>query len=137
VSNKRYAQLLLGPLPVELINATLGVDLEPGDAILTARAHRHIAKDHAEDYATVMTYIQVLISSPTYIGQSPHHGEAFEMVRRVIVPNREEIILAAINLTRNDHGNYNVHSAYRLKEHQVTRRIQLGHLYNPKRKAPG
>lgn len=71
MSNKRYAQLLLGPLPVDLINATLGVDLEPGDAIITARAHRHIAQDHAEDYAAVMAYIRVLIAAPTYIGQSP------------------------------------------------------------------
>lgn len=137
MSNKRYAQILLGPLPVDLINATLDIDLEAGDAIITARAHRHIAFDHPEDYAAVMTYIALLIAQPTYIGQSPHHGGAFEMVRRVIVPNQNEIILAAINFTQNEYGNYNVKSAYRLKETEVTRRIQLRHLCNPKKKGPG
>lgn len=137
MSNKRYAQILLGALPVELINATLDVELEPGDAIITSRAHRHIALDHPEDYAAVMTYIHLLIVQPTYIGQSPHHGDAFEMVRRVIVPGQDEIILAAINFDRNDRGNYNVKSAYRLKESEVTRRIQLRHLCNPKKKGPG
>jgi hypothetical protein len=137
VSNKKYVQILLGPLPVELINATLGVDLEPGEAILTARAHKHIAQDHAKDYAAVMTYLQVVIAKPTYVGQSPKHAGAFELVRRVIVPGQEEIILAAINLTLNEHGNYNVHSAYSLKEDQVTRRIQCKHLCHPKKKGPG
>jgi hypothetical protein len=137
VSNKRYAQILLGPLPVELINATIGTELEPGGAILTSRAHRHIARDHAEDYAVVMAYIRVLIAAPTYIGQSPHHGEGFEMVRRVIVPGETEIILAGINLTRNEFGNYNVHSAYRLTEEKVTGRIHRGHLLFPKKKGPG
>jgi Barnase-EndoU-ColicinE5/D-RelE like nuclease len=137
MSNKRYPQILLGPLPVELINSTLDVELEPGAAIITSRAHRHIASDHPEDYAAVMTYIHLLIAQPTYIGQSPHHASAFEMVRRVIIPNQNEIILAAVNFTRNERGNYYVHSAYRLKESEVTRRIQYRHLCNPKKKGPG
>jgi hypothetical protein len=137
VTNKKYTQILLGPLPVDLINATLGTELEPGDAIITSRAHRHIATDHADDYVAVMAYINVLISNPTYIGQSPRHGSEFEMVRRVIVPGGNEIILAGINLTRNDFGNYNVHSAYRLTEEKVTKRILSRHLCIPKRKAPG
>jgi hypothetical protein len=137
VSNKKYAQILLGALPVDLINATLEADLEPGDAILTSRAHRHVALDHPNDYAAVITYLALVIAQPTYIGQSPHHSGAFEMVRRVIIPNQNEILLAAISLTRNDLGNYNVRSAYSLKESEVTRRIQLRHLCNPKRKAPG
>jgi hypothetical protein len=133
---KLYPLILLGPLPVELINSTLGTELESGDAILTSRAHEHIATDHADEYVAVMTHIQLLISAPTYIGQSPRHGGEFEMVRRVIIPGGDEIILAGINLTVNEFGNYNVHSAYRLTEERVTRRIQRGHLCFPKKKGP-
>lgn len=59
------------------------------------------------------------------------------MVRRVIVPGETEIILAGISLTRNEFGNYNVLSAYRLTEEKVTKRIQRSHLFFPKKKGPG
>lgn len=127
-----------GPLPVELINRTLGLDeeLEPGEAVLTAKAQAHIATDHGEDYDLVMRYMGLVIANPTYIGQSPHHSEAFEMVRRITVEGTSEVILAAVNFTRNSFGNYNIHSAYRITEAKVDKRVQAGHLCNPKKKGP-
>jgi hypothetical protein len=65
---------IIGALPVDLVCTTLDVELEPGDVILTARAEQHIAKDHPADYAIVMQCLPAAIASPTYIGQSPHHG---------------------------------------------------------------
>ncbi len=133
----KHPLILLGPLPIDLINRTLATELEPGDAILTAVAHRHIAKDHSGDYALVIANLRLVISQPTYIGQSPNHGAAFEMVRRLAVPGGDESSLAAVNMIRNDFGNYNVHSAYRLTEEKVTARIIRKHLLSTKRKAPG
>jgi len=129
--------IILGVLPVDLINRTLGTELEPGDAILTATADRHIANDHPNDYGLVKASLGLVIESPTYIGQSPHHAESFELVRRVVGSNGIDIVLAAITLTRNEYGNYNVHSAYRLTEEKVTGRIKRGHLCLPKKKGPG
>jgi hypothetical protein len=130
---------ILGPLPVDLISRTLDLDwdMEAGDAILTAQAKKHIADRHSEDFAIVMRYLDVVIENPTYIGQSPHHADAFEMVRRITVEGGTEVILAAVSLKRNGFGNYSVHSAYCLKEETVTARVQRGHLLAPKRKAPG
>ena len=42
----------LGPLPVDAINAVLGTELEPGNVRLSEAAHRHMAEDHPDDYAT-------------------------------------------------------------------------------------
>ena len=66
---KRYPALDLGPLPVDLINRTLGTELEPGRVRLSARAHRHIAEDHPDDYQTCMAALPGAVAAPTYIGQ--------------------------------------------------------------------
>lgn len=129
----RSKAILLGPLPAELINNTLGTELEGGDVVITARAQAHIALDHAQDFGLVMNHLRLVIAAPTYIGQSPHHPEAFELVRRISLPGTDEIILAAINITRNAFGNYNVHSAYRISQEKVDRRVASGHLRNPKK----
>jgi hypothetical protein len=132
----KYPLILLGALPVELINSTLGTELEAGDAILTGRAQVHIEATHEAEYPLVMETLALVISEPHYIGQSPRHNDSFELVRRVIVPGGTDIILAAINLTINEFGNYNVHSAYPLTEEKVTSRILKKHLLMPKKKGP-
>ena len=134
---RRLKVLVLGPLPVDLINRTLGTELDPGDAILTANADRHIEKDHFTDYVLVKSSLALVIEEPTYIGQSPRHAGSFELVRRVVGPNGIDIVLAAVTLTRNEFGNYNVHSAYRLTEEKVTARIRRRHLCLPKKKGAG
>jgi len=129
----RSKAIFLGPLPADLINNTLGTELEDGDVVITARAQAHIALDHTQDFALVMEHLKLVISAPTYIGQSPHHPEAFELVRRIVLRDTSEIILAAINITRNAFGNYDVHSAYRITQERVDRRVASGHLRNPKK----
>ena len=136
MAKPKYPFVDLGELPVDLINLTLGTELEPGNAILTAVAHRHIAEDHPEEYPIVIAHLPLLIAAPSYIGQSPRHNESFEIVRRLVVGNGQEIVLAGLNMVRNKFGNYNVHSAYALTEEIVTVRIARGHLFFPKKKAP-
>ena len=129
----RKTIITLGQLPVDIINRTLETELEAGEVVITARAQAHIEADHPDDYDVVMRYLPEIISNPTYIGQSPHHSEAFEMVRRIVLPGTEKNILTAINLTRNEFGNYCVHSAYSIPQATVDKRIAKGHLQNPKK----
>ena len=55
----RYTALDLGPLPVDLVNRTLGTELDPGRVRLSVRAHRHIAEDHPNGYATCMKALPI------------------------------------------------------------------------------
>ena len=132
----RGKTIVLGLLPVDVINRTLGTELEAGEAILTVRAQDHIAEDHPEDRNLVMANLQAVITNPTYIGQSPHHGAAFELVRRVILPGTDKHVLAAVHLIPNASGSYSVHSAYVINQAKVDRRIARGRLFNAKNKGP-
>lgn len=129
----RVKIIVLGPLPVDLINRTLGTELDTGDAILSVRAQQHIAEDHPDDRDLVMSCLEQVIQEPVYIGQSPHHGDAIELVRYVKIPGRDGVVLAAVSLIPNDFGNYNVHSAYVISQERVDRRIARGHLFNAKK----
>jgi hypothetical protein len=75
-----YPAIDLGPLPVDLINAALGTELEPGNARLSAAAHRHMATDHAADYPACIAELANALAGPTYIGKAPGHRGNFEMV---------------------------------------------------------
>jgi len=80
-----YQAQRLGQLPHEIINCTLGLELEPGEVYLSGKAHRHIANDHVADYRLVMDAIELAISEPTYVGQAPHHPRNIEVIKRVTV----------------------------------------------------
>lgn len=129
----KFGLVQLGPIPSDLINRTIGTELEPGEAVLSAQAHRHIAEDHAADYPLVIANLQIVISEPSYIGQSPKHSDNFELVRQIWVPKGRQAILAAVKMTKNEFGNYNIVSGYCLEEEKVTKRILKGHLVLPKK----
>ena len=128
----RYPALDLGWLPVDLINRTLGTELEPGRVRLSARAHRHIAEDHPDDYATCSAALPTAIAAPSYIGQAPHHGDNFELVRRVR-GLQGRMVLVAVGLEPDKRGDFRVRTAYLIKEATVERRRLEGWLLVPKR----
>ena len=130
--SKRYPALDLGPLPVGLINRTLGTDLSPGRVRLSPRAHRHIAEDHPNDYATCMAELPGAIAAPTYIGQAPHHAENIELVKRVRGV-QGWMVLVAVSLEADKHGEYRVRSAYLIREAAVQERRVRRRLLVPKR----
>lgn len=127
----KYPQLSLGPLPVDMINRTLNTHLEPGEVRLSAAAHKHIARDHPEDYALVMTEIQNAVRSPNFIGQAPKHGQNFEMIRRTKGSNNS-VVLIAIGLDVDDQGDYRIKSAYTIKSESLDQRRKSGHVMTPK-----
>ena len=50
-SNPKIVQLDFGPLPVDLINRTTGLELENGNAFFSINAQKHAAKRHPLDYS--------------------------------------------------------------------------------------
>ncbi len=129
---KKYLALDLGPLPVDLINRTLGTELNPGRVRLSPRAHRHIAEDHPNDYATCMAELPGAIAAPTYIGQAPHHAENIELVKRVRGV-QGWMVLVAVSLEADKRGDYRVRSAYLIREATVQERRMRRRLLVPKR----
>ena len=129
---KRYPALDLGPLPVDLINRTLGTELDPGRVRLSARAHRHIAEDHPNDYQTCMAALPGAVAAPTYIGQAPHHARNIELVKRVRGVEGW-MVLVAVGLEPDRRGDYRVRSSYLVRESTVEGRRLRGRLLTPKR----
>lgn len=124
---RSYEALDLGPLPAERINAALGTDLSPGAVRLSSQAHRHVAEDHPDDYATCIAALPAAIASPTFAGQAPGHGRNFEIVRR-IAGRDAGALLVAIGLELDSDGAYRVRSCYIITRETLERRRQAGRL---------
>lgn len=129
---KPYPAIDLGPLPVELVNAVLGTELEPGLVRLSERAHQHMAEDHPDDYPLCLASLQLAISSPSFMGQAPKRTGNFEMLRRVNHPDGK-VVLVAIGLETDQRGNYRVRSAYLVNAETVDERRRAGRLKPPPR----
>ena len=125
---KRYPALDLGWLPVDLVNRTLGTELDPGRVRLSRRAHRHMAEDHPDDYPTCIAALPAAIAAPSYIGQAPHHGRNIEFVKRVR-GRKSSMVLVAIGLEVDERGDYRVRLAYLIKEAALEHRRQTGRLF--------
>jgi hypothetical protein len=119
----------VGPLPAERINRALGTELEPADVWVSKACHQHIANDHPDDYAVIKANIVDILTAPTYAGQDPKNGEGFYLVKRIHPPVADgEFALVAIALELNQHGTYNVKSAYIIKQLDVDSRRLRGAL---------
>jgi hypothetical protein len=122
-----FAARNFGPLPVDLINAILGTELEPGNARLSAKAHEHMATDHPADYPIWIEVLAQAIAAPTFIGQAPGHSRNFEMIRRIGLPDGRAV-LVAIGLEPDARGDYRVRSCYLIEPAKVESRRQQGRL---------
>lgn len=123
-----YKALRVGPLAARQINRALGLELESGDVWVSRACHRHIAKDHPDDYPYIKANIIEIVRDPTWVGQDPKHGRNFYLVRRLPDADDLPLALVAIGLEMTRHGTYSVRSAYRIKQDDVDRRILRGSL---------
>lgn len=120
-----YAARRIGPLPVDKINALLGLELEPGDAWLSRAAHRHIAVDHADCYDICMLHMERVLTNPTFAGQAPHRADNIELIGRIPNGNGQSVLIA-IGLVQNKFGTYNVRSSYVIDERDLDSRRSTG-----------
>lgn len=119
----RYPAVPLGDLPVAAINAALGTELEPGPVRLSGVAHRHIAEDHPDVYQDCIAALPQAVAAPTFIGQAPGQGRNFEMVKRLVRPDGQSV-LVAVGLHPDDDGTYRVKSCYLISADTVDTRRQ-------------
>jgi hypothetical protein len=123
----RYPALDLGPLPIPIINAALGTELDEGNVRLSQTAHQHMAEDHAADYPVCIKHLASVVSAPTYVGQAPGHARNFEMIGRIGLADGR-VVLVAIGLEPDGRGDYAVKSAYLLEPEKVQDRRIAGRL---------
>ncbi len=123
-----YPALDLGDLPAEIINRTLGTELEPGPVHMSGLAHRHAAEKHPDDYPICRQHIAEVIRDPTFIGQAPNHRENIELLRRLREPPGSAV-LVAVSLELDESGRYRVRSCYLVTEDEIGRKRQKGHIH--------
>lgn len=131
----KFDAIQLGPLPVELINVALGISLVPGSARLSAQAHRHMAKDHADDYQLCLAALENAIKYPHFVGQGPHHEANFELIYRIPKIGPRAMLLA-ISMEPDASGDYSVRSAYLISHSKLENRRQQGRIRPLNQKGP-
>lgn len=124
--HNRPSELLLGPLPSEKINKTLGLELEAGEVVFSVAAQLHSSKRHGNEYAKSLPFVGPIVSNPLYVGDDLNNPEKIELVGRV--PSLGTAVLVALNLTLDAHGRYHVASVYPISLKKVEGRRQKGFL---------
>jgi hypothetical protein len=123
----RNRTLNLGPLPVALINRTLGRQLRPGPVVFRAAEQDHAHERHGADYLRCLPFVGLAIASPTFIGQSPRHPEGFELVK---VTSDGLHVLVALAVVADGSGAYPVQSLYPISKSTAMRRLRKSHLFH-------
>lgn len=122
----RIVRLDFGPLPVDLINRTTGLELETGNAFFSINAQKHAAKRHPLEYSKALPHVAAVIADPMYLGDDfKNHGK-IELVARVAALGNA--LLVAVEVTRDDSGRYNVTSFYPISQKKIDNRREKGRL---------
>ena len=127
-----FREIDLGPLPVEEINATLGLELEPGNAVLTVGAQKHVYNRHPGDFAAHLAHVGLVIKDPSYMGDDFRNRGKIELIRRMPGPAGP---LVAIVIEPDDDGRYHVASFYTVTQSRIDQRRQKGTVLNTRRKS--
>ena len=122
--------LILGPLPVDAINRTLGLEMEAGEVIFSAAAQAHAYRSHSDDYPKCVPHVGLVVERPHYLGDDLNNPGKIELVSRV--PALGGGLLVALTIEMDADGRYNVCSCYPIGEKKIENRRQSGHLIIPK-----
>jgi len=126
-------------LPCDLINRTLGMELGPGEVVLT-RAHQiHASRKHPDDYMRCAEHLAAIVSNPFYIGDDLENA-GIELIARL--PAVGEFVLVAVTVTPDASGRYQISSFYIVSDKKIQSRRQKGFLRiavpeAPKRRVEG
>jgi hypothetical protein len=137
-SKGRFASasaFVAGKAPVDLINATLGTTLTPGNVRFSAKMHEKLQTKHRDDYQAVMKHMTECLTKPDYIGTHPDHPGKIMLVKKVegLGKGKPAMIVAVVG-AKDSHGHYPGASAYGLTMKQLMRGMHEGYL--KKTKAP-
>ena len=118
--------LPLGPLPVEVINLTLNLELEPGHVIFSIPAQRHALKRHPVDFPRCLPYTGSVIANPLFIGDDFRNPDKIELISRIAALGGP--MLVAISVEMDANGIYHVTSCFPFSEAKITARLSAGFL---------
>lgn len=107
-------------LPYRVINTVLALALARDVVHVSEQTLEHMLTRHPKDYELCDAYLEQVILTPEYVGQSPHHKENFEIIKRV----HSHIILVAISVSPDEYGDYPVKSAYTINHDTLRRRLR-------------
>jgi phage-Barnase-EndoU-ColicinE5/D-RelE like nuclease3 len=116
----------LGQLPIELIERTLGLELDPGEVVFSVGAQIHAAKKHPHDFASYLPFVGTVVANPLYLGDDARNRDKIEFISRL--PGQQGGLLVAVEVCRDVHGKYNVCSIYTVKQSQIEARRLKGYL---------
>ena len=122
----RLVDLSLGPIPAEVINLTLGLDLDPGPVILSRNAQKHALSSHPVEYPPCLPHVAAVVADPLNLGDDFKNGGKIEMIGRVPAPG--SFLLVAVTIERDPAGRYNVCSFYPISEKKIQPRRARGYL---------
>jgi hypothetical protein len=129
----QLVDLVLGPLPVEMVNLALGLELDPGLVVLSRATQIHARRRHPTDYPVCLPFVGGVIADPLYIGDD-FKNSGIELI--AFSHSASSYILVAIG-TRMDHGgNYQVASFYPVSRAKIDARRGKGFLHVAKKKGP-
>ena len=118
--------LVIGTLPHVVINRCLGLELEAGNVVLTRGAQRHAAKRHPKEYAMCLPQIASVVVRPLYVGDDFKNSGKIELIGRIRAASIS--ILVAVNVRRDEHGNYHIESFYPVSDEKINNRRRKGFL---------
>jgi len=122
-------ELNLGPLPVDVINRTLGHDLEPGDVIFSSSAQKHAFARHPDDFGKCLPHVGPIVGRPDFLGDDFKNTGAIELVSRV--PILGSGVLVAVLIVPDRNRCYRVKSCYPVGYSKIEGRRQSGRLIIP------
>jgi hypothetical protein len=137
MSNKnKLFDIFPGNIPEEMIYATLGVEVDPGQVKFSAPAQRHAHARHPQDVPLIIPYLSQVISDPLYMGDDFRNPGKIELVR--FIPGTSgKAALIAITIEKNESdGFYHVCSSYLITQAEVDRKRSKGILKHVKKTHP-
>ena len=126
--------LELGPLPVDVIEATLGIELEPGPVVFTVSNQKHALREHGEDFGRCLPHVGAVVANPMYLRDDFRNAGKIEMITRI--PSLGGGLLVAVEIEPDAQGRYRVSSMYPVSQKKIDNRRTAGTLLIAKRKAP-
>jgi hypothetical protein len=122
----RQIPYLFGDVPIRSINDALGLDLDPGQAVMSINAQKHARRRHPKDFARCFPHVAAVVTNPLYVRDDFNNDGKIELVGKPVALG--EYLLVAVEISVDEDGRYNVTSFYPVSEGKVERRRDSGHL---------
>jgi hypothetical protein len=126
----KRVELHLGPLPVDMLNRTLSLDLEPGDVVLSTAAQVHAQRRHPAEYPVCLPHLAQIIATPRYVGDDFRKSGKIELIGYARTAG--SLVLVAVSIETDDKGRYHLRSFYPISDDKANARREKGFLRIPK-----